>query len=200
MSPGSNVPIVRPLSKDILEYRAKTIISSFCPETLSEAAPFPVLRFCDERLQEDFGVPFAVGHLGRGEEGRLDGHELTVSEVVYADALRDDGRARFTLAHELAHAVLHANQLRKINDARRGTPILFRREELRASEDPEWQANRFAAALLMPVDAVQFLINAYGISDLDTLAEFIRNDLSVSRSAARIRAVSLVQENRITLK
>lgn len=199
MSDTRKIPKVRPLSKDVIEYQASALVQEVCPETLEGREAFPILEFCDQQLEDRFQIPFSVALLAPGEEGKLDGHELFVDEQVYRDALANDGRARFTLAHEAAHAILHATQLRAINDSRRGTPSLYRREELRAFEDPEWQANRFAAALLMPVRAVQSLIHRHGIYDADTLSEFVRMYLSVSRSAATIRVKKLIAEERIKL-
>ncbi|MHB1168745.1 MAG: ImmA/IrrE family metallo-endopeptidase [Longimicrobiales bacterium] len=60
-------------------------------------------------------------------------------------------RARSTLAHEVGHAVLHADEIR----AGRHRPEEFalrraRRSEIKTYEDAEWQAHMFAGVLLIP--------------------------------------------------
>ncbi|MCY1126576.1 ImmA/IrrE family metallo-endopeptidase [Frigidibacter sp. RF13] len=62
-------------------------------------------------------------------------------EDVYERACEGDGRARFTFAHELGHLALHKNAPMARASKRDGT---------RAYMLAEPQANRFAAALLMP--------------------------------------------------
>ncbi|MDC5547674.1 ImmA/IrrE family metallo-endopeptidase, partial [Acinetobacter baumannii] len=71
--------------------------------------------------------------------------ELIIREDVY-EALNDPndpmhGRARFTLAHELGHLILHEG------------PALHRQTavvEHKVYEDSEWQADCFAGEFLMP--------------------------------------------------
>ncbi|WP_193453197.1 ImmA/IrrE family metallo-endopeptidase [Pseudomonas nitroreducens] len=63
---------------------------------------------------------------------------------VYEGLVEGKGRDRFTASHELGHYLMHRN-----------VPIRFHRAEhgeLKKFRDSEWQANRFAGALLMPTD------------------------------------------------
>ncbi|WP_428480964.1 ImmA/IrrE family metallo-endopeptidase [Pseudomonas mosselii] len=78
------------------------------------------------------------------------------------------GRDRFTASHELGHWLMHRN-----------VPIRFHRVEhgqLPAYKDSEWQANRFAGALLMPPDKM------VTCRSLDEVVERFR----VSRDAAEV--------------
>ncbi|MEM1132649.1 MAG: ImmA/IrrE family metallo-endopeptidase [Pseudomonadota bacterium] len=70
---------------------------------------------------------------------------IQLPNSVYRQLMRGDRRARFTAAHELGHLLLHCKQ-----------PVHFARHK-RADwkTDPEWQANTFAAALLMPEKGVR---------------------------------------------
>ncbi|MDC7250427.1 MAG: ImmA/IrrE family metallo-endopeptidase [Sphaerochaetaceae bacterium] len=62
------------------------------------------------------------------------------------NTLTNNGRSRFTLAHEIGHVILHSEQLSKqIQTAARTNNVM----KLKAFESSEWQANYFAAALLM---------------------------------------------------
>jgi Zn-dependent peptidase ImmA (M78 family) len=60
------------------------------------------------------------------------------------------GRYSFTIAHEIAHHVLHRDIFLK---ARSGESIMCRGGEQRPIE--EFQADRFAEALLMPADLIR---------------------------------------------
>jgi hypothetical protein len=70
-----------------------------------------------------------------------------IRESTYNKLGEDDGRARFTLAHECAHVILHTEHLlQKLATAARAVDIT----QVPPYISPEWQANTFAAALLMP--------------------------------------------------
>lgn len=85
---------------------------------------------------------------------------LILSAESYDDLERRNGyRARFSVAHEIGHAKMHADhlvQLPRINHRRRA---MLRTDVARTPvfRDSEWQANMFAAALLMPAPGLEFL-------------------------------------------
>ena len=77
---------------------------------------------------------------------------------------------RFTLAHEFGHMVLHNSEVQ-------GFPRAISRESNhKPFRDSEWQADAFAAELMMPAE------RARGLS-----AEEIARRFGVSLQAARIR-------------
>jgi len=70
-------------------------------------------------------------------------HLIQLPERVYMDAVAGFGRARFSVAHEVAHYLL-------IDD---NSVALCRSDvKLPAYRKPEWQANTLAAELLVPTD------------------------------------------------
>lgn len=85
---------------------------------------------------------------------------IVLPQSVYHGAWNDDGRDRFTAAHEIGHWVLHS------------TCALARAhaETLKAFENSEWQANHFAAEILMPAcfiysdDTPQDLVSRFRVS------------------------------------
>jgi hypothetical protein len=87
---------------------------------------------------------------------KLSGLLLLAEDRVYVDAVeaeRSTGRRRFTVAHELGHWHLHRG---------RGSSHYCRPEDIGGSQNDlyalkhiESEANRFAAALLMPEAAVR---------------------------------------------
>lgn len=70
----------------------------------------------------------------------LDRRYMRIRESIYDAARRGQGRPAFTLAHELGHLLLHC--LQRVEFARGQKPQAFR--------DPEWQADQFASAFLIP--------------------------------------------------
>jgi hypothetical protein len=90
--------------------------------------------------------------------GELSGLLLPGQDRIYVNAVearRSRGRRRFTVAHELGHWHLH----RDGDDVRtrfcRPADIGAGSSELWAARTLEAEANRFAAALLMPADLVR---------------------------------------------
>jgi Zn-dependent peptidase ImmA (M78 family) len=94
---------------------------------------------------------------------------LEVREDVYEELCANDGRARFTVAHELGHLFLHQDT--------GGFARFSRDTAMKIYESSEWQADNFAAELLMPLD---FAVNCGGIESI--MAMF-----GVSYTAAEIR-------------
>ncbi|KAB7782195.1 ImmA/IrrE family metallo-endopeptidase [Methylorubrum populi] len=103
--------------------------------------------------------------------GQMDPAERTVALRldVYEGLIAHRGRDRFTACHEIGHAVLHGSRLNRLGPGMR-PPAAYR--------DPEWQANTFAGALLMPA---HMMVVCGSIED--AVEEF-----GVTEDAARVRA------------
>jgi Zn-dependent peptidase ImmA (M78 family) len=108
--------------------------------------------------------------------------------IIVVNAVHHPNRQRFTLAHELAHHILHANDLR--DHVHVDTAVLQRNEKSSAGNDiKEVEANSFAAELLMP----QALLKAFGRVDVNDewkVAELARK-FRVSPAAMAIRLESV---------
>ncbi len=110
-----------------------------------------------------------------------------LAPAVFGDLELGKSRARFTLAHELGHRVLHTLELMKLSRLPHTEAALLRtRVPVHPNcEDTEWQANAFAAAMLMPVRGLRDLERAIGhLDDRNVAIRF-----SVSRCAARNRLI-----------
>ncbi|CAK7193407.1 hypothetical protein COMNV_01622 [Commensalibacter sp. Nvir] len=94
----------------------------------------------EEQLMKDaYGKTFP-----RNNENKI---EIHIKDSVYIKACEKDNRARFTIAHEIAHAFLHGNEKITFNQRiNKLTPAYC---------DSEWQANTGAAFLLLPPDKVE---------------------------------------------
>lgn len=110
------------------------------------------------------------------EEGMTFPFENTIwiKESVYNKACLGEGRARFTIAHEIGHLLLHKQS--HIAFCRGDYPI-------KTYEDPEWQADCFAAELLMDYDIVK-----------DWSACKIEKNCGVSKLASQKRYYKLKEE------
>jgi hypothetical protein len=129
----------------------------------------------------EFGIPLltngayeydvrALAEMG-DDHGRVEFDEklLVLREDVYDGVNENRGRDRFTACHEVGHVVLH--------DGRRLSRALPSGHPIKAYLDPEWQANRFAGALLMPKQMVL---------RFSTIEQVMR-EFGVTRDAATVR-------------
>jgi hypothetical protein len=184
---GEYVPRVRPLSARQIEQQAMGIIAAFYPNLLKEPGQFPVLDFFD-LLKDEFKLQPGVEELSDGVEGITwpDGRVI-VSEPTYRGAAAGNGRDRFTVMHEAYHGIEHRGQIRNAL-VHTGELVLYRRKMIEAFRDPEWQANTFASAILMPEATVRLL--AKGGSRLFLLAEML-DAFGVSYRAAEVRIEKL---------
>lgn len=101
--------------------------------------PIPVERWIEHPL----GYSFGVADLTRYGPGVLGCVFIEEREILVSDAIRNDGRFRFTCAHELGHMVLHRNVAATFHE--RGGLEPGSRIEV------EREADRFAVGFLMPV-------------------------------------------------
>jgi Zn-dependent peptidase ImmA (M78 family) len=77
--------------------------------------------------------------------------------VIGVNSMHSITRQRFTIAHELAHLLLHTDEQLHVDER---SPIGFRSAlSSKAVDDKEIEANQFAAELLMPYDLLLDEIN-----------------------------------------
>ena len=98
-------------------------------------------------------------------------------------------RQRFTIAHELGHFVLHKNQSDLFIDKK--YPVWLRDANASTGENKmEVEANRFAAALLMPRDLVEYRYSElefeFDLDDEETLTDLAKT-FGVSQQAMSFR-------------
>ena len=72
--------------------------------------------------------------------------EILLRESVYNGACDGNGRDRFTVAHELAHGVIHKEQIGFARPVDSNTKIYC---------NAEWQAKEFAGRLLLPDSSIE---------------------------------------------
>jgi hypothetical protein len=142
-----------------------------------------LLGFTDPFLPVAELIEFGLGYLASGfcydilpqgelgeRHGAVDRERriLYLREDVYDGLLNNRGRDRFTACHEMGHVILHGGTLnRRMPNTR-----------VAAFRNPEWQANSFAAAILMPRNMALTLASHMAF----------REAFGVTESAAKVRA------------
>ena len=143
--------VAEPLSTKEIIRQADLIRKSL---KLNKQLYFPVVEFAEVIIGEiDSSYNFIVC-----EDNELpdkyacynpSNNTMTVRNSVYELACNDDGRHRFTFAHEIGHYFLHREGVAL---ARVSSDV-----EIKTYMNPEWQANTFASELLMPNKLIQGL-------------------------------------------
>jgi Zn-dependent peptidase ImmA (M78 family)/transcriptional regulator with XRE-family HTH domain len=133
------------------------------------------------------GISVYRGPLGADLDRTVSGAFVNHAGVGYAVLVNSQttrGRRRFTLAHELAHALFHGSAM-TVSVSYRG-----RRESM------ERFANAFAAEFLVPIAALRSAVEAFGqakVTDAETVVHLQRMfDVSWAMMLVRLRAAGLL--------
>jgi len=87
-------------------------------------------------------------------------------ESTLLDRPQSNGRLRFTIAHELAHWILH----KKIFTGEKAVAA-YKKSDKREKNAVEWQANYLASALLMPAPTLKLAYNQSRFDKGDVVAK-----------------------------
>jgi hypothetical protein len=180
--PLTGIRADRKLSYRVIEQMAETVRQAL---QLGQLDPFDSLNFFEQIIPEmtikcrTGNVPLreAVDDLIHEGQTKWDPDsgviEIALSERVYAQLRGGHVRARSTVAHEVGHACLHADQLIRLGGMGLTSQVAFHRERNphEACQDTEWQANAFGSALLMPAAGVERLFYRLGRNSASAVAE-----------------------------
>lgn len=105
---------------------------------------FPIIEFIEWKMGDpnnDFDYEIVSPDEMEDMYGNMNtgANVMRIREDVYEGAIKGVPRDRFTLCHELGHYLLH--QPERVSYARGDIPTY---------QNPEWQANTFAAELMAP--------------------------------------------------
>jgi len=175
---------------------ALKIIKGTQPKVLLEPRPFDIEEFFEFDMEELTGITTSYGHLPPGIHGVTDSERMTSSvEVSLLGEYSQLEFARSTIAHECGHGVMHVPEfrarkqvLRSIQDKEDVQLKMYRKEQVPVYRNPEWQAHRFAGALLVPETTLRI---AWGRSrDENELARIYQVYPAFMR--ARLKALKLI--------
>lgn len=168
--------VVAPLSRAAIEQYAEEVRRTFGIGEHQAVDMLQIIEHVLPRVWVDFTYEYVPQDELGGAEATTSMTEraIRITEPVYEATRRGHPRYLFTLAHELGHLLLHTGK----------QTSLARGEKVKAYLDPEWQANTFASAFLMPEN---------GVRACSCISDIMRR-FGVSRPAAEIRAKSLKLE------
>jgi Zn-dependent peptidase ImmA (M78 family) len=175
------------LRRDSLEARAKKLLDDLGIRGI----PVPV-----ERVARSLGAQVRFSPLDEELSGLIcikDG-----VPIIGVNTLHHPNRQRFTIAHEIAHLQLHREHITSaVHVDKRFAESVLKRDAASAT-GTEWleiEANRFAAALLMPKHILVELLTAspIDIDDEGPLEDWSKK-FNVSKATLQFRIRNLLGE------
>jgi hypothetical protein len=164
-----SVPLVSARSGKEIDEIAFKLVEAFQPNATRMVTKFDVEKFFEFELKKQTGVEPVYRPLGAGLDGYTDSAKMVC--IICAD-LAEYGedevkrrRLRATQAHEIGHCHLHVEESRRNHTMLKflhdGSSSLerYRQERIKTYVNPEWQAWRFAGALLMPACCVRAAVD-----------------------------------------
>lgn len=112
--------------------------------------------------------------------------QISLSDDTYFMLCRGHRRPRYTIAHELGHALLHTGQLMKLAELTVESQAALHRgsTDHKPFLDTEWQANAFAGAFIVPARGIKSISQRFGrIATADEIAA----EYEISTKVADIR-------------
>lgn len=178
-----------------IDHLAEGIVSKYQPNVLLGKGSFDIERFAEFDL-EDYGFSYHISdELPHGIFGVTDCKSKEIWINAEISSLEHIRLFRSTAAHETGHSILHAPQIlragrlhvfqqKKEDDS----PRLYRESTVPIYKNPEWQAHRFAGALLMPSAPVINMVRG-GALVQDLVDHF---DVHPAFVKSRLRALKLL--------
>lgn len=133
------------------------------------------------KLAADLGLEVVVASLGMNVSGLIQPSETAPAGfVIKVNRYESPERQRFTIAHEIAHFLLHKDYiLTGVIDN-----VMYRST---LGSKKETEANKMAADILMPMNAVRDELDKLNVSDLSIAATKLADIFKVSVPAMKVR-------------
>ena len=129
-------------------------------------------------IAKAFGITVKKSTLGAGISGEI--KKIGVEVIIRVNRHDVKERQRFTLAHEIAHYLLHEDSIGDgiVDD------ILYRSS---LSDELEAQANRLAADIVMPIHLIQKIQKQEQGLKIEQKIEKLAQKAEISTTAIKIR-------------
>lgn len=188
------VPRVKGRSRAEIYRLAHNFVRGFQPSALEGPEILDVLEALEYLLDEELGDYRVVESLGSGTEAEtLPGGIIEIPEKIYAGAYEGNPRDRVTIIHECGHVEMHSAELEAASKRRTG-PSLYRRDELKPFEDPEWQAFEFASYALAPTRPLLTVLGSTNPRDWSAELAARTFNLSLPAAESRLRSLEKCQD------
>jgi len=170
-----------------IESRALELLNSYCEDrSIAFGPPEDIVD-----IVEFLGYDICPKNDGIYDENILGGLNLEKKLVEFNEkSNKNEGRLNFTLAHEIGHIILHAKDLPPTYSNK-----LCRTETSMNHQSGnmiEYEADKFAAYLLMPTKNVQFVFNEFRKKPLKLGGNYIFDFFR--KSSRRTRAINFVRK------
>lgn len=139
------------------------------------------------KLCKGLGVGVRVARLERGISGQIRRDQESDRYVICVNRYEARERQRFTIAHELAHFLLHKEIIDKSPDGIQDN-VLYRSGH---SNTIEVEANRLAAEIVMPVELIRDKVQGFGKEISEIVIEQMAEEFEVSTASMEIRLQSI---------
>ena len=166
----------RPTEFSRIPQKYLTVIESY-----SNSAPVPLGKIAFRLGIKVYRSPLPIGISGSISFKNED-------YIIRINRFEARTRQRYSLAHELAHFLLHQNLIR--NEGEIKSNVLFRSG---LNLNIEYEANRLAAELIMPTGLVLHYLEKSPYSNIETLTIELSTKFQVSKEAMNIKLESLIQ-------
>jgi Zn-dependent peptidase ImmA (M78 family) len=156
--------VVQGMSRSKIEQDATSLLKRIQPKAYYEDEATDVEYIFEFYLGDEYGIKTGYTDLS-SLPGDVMGYTDAAKKICLIDKTLIDSefpvtirRCRSTIGHEVGHCILHVPAIRDyISCLSRNQADAFHRKEksqIKAYEDPEWQAWEYAGALLMPRNRV----------------------------------------------
>ena len=130
-------------------------------------------------LADALGLKVVVATLPMNISGLIQ-PEADAGFVIKVNRFESKERQRFTIAHEIAHYLIHRDKI----DAGVVDSVLYRSK---LSSRTEAEANRLAADIVMPRQAIAAAVRGKGEIQSDRVVQELASTFGVSKQAMAIR-------------
>ena len=152
---------VRSRSGQEIEKTAHDIVKAYQPDAVKFTISFDVEDFFEFELEDKTGIEAIFKWLPAGLDGYTDSVNMqcyvATQLLEFGDCQVTKRRLRATIAHEIGHCFLHVEDARrnrafqqKFLNNQSSSIQMYKPQEIEIYKNPEWQAWRFASAMLMP--------------------------------------------------
>lgn len=131
-------------------------------------------------MARDLGIEVKVSSLQPGRSGLIERTENGYRIKINRFETRE--RQRFTLAHEIAHYLLHQDLIDQSGEI--VDNVLYRSGQ---SEQVEFEANRLAADLTMPDEPIQSDLKRLQVPITEDVIDHLAREWQVSKAAMEIK-------------
>lgn len=135
-------------------------------------------------LAKELGIQVKLSSLPMNCSGLI--HKVGNEYEIKVNRHETRERQRFTLAHELAHFLLHRHIVDSKDEGIKDD-VLYRSGE---AKQIEYEANRLAADLIMPKNEIRKRLSRKGLQLSEELIENLANEFGVSKAAMEIRVAA----------